>query len=64
MVFCRAGSLPSGLRPHLAGSYGLGAGPSGSGRYLHRLHTSTRQSLPPERKWLLSPVNCRQEMSW
>lgn len=36
----------------------------GSRRYLHRLHTSTRQSLPPDRKWLLSPVNCRQETSW
>lgn len=59
------GRLPAPwAEPHLAGSYGLGTGPSGSGRYLHRLHTSTRQSLPPERKWLLSPVNCRQEMSW
>ena len=32
--------------------------------YLQRLQASTRQSLPPEMKWLLSPVNCRHDTSW
>lgn len=32
--------------------------------YLQRFQASTRQSLPPETKWLLSPVNFRHDTSW